>query len=118
MSETMTPQEIAAVVLGVLVTIGVYALCIYLAKRILRGEGDGLISGFNTMSPEKQALYDIGRVRKLTAYSVYVFLGYSLLLLIPIMWHSQTLLYILLAGYLPLIGVYLWLANSWVKKKK
>lgn len=117
MSETMTPQEIAAIVIGVLMTIGIFALCVYFAKRILRGEGDDLIAGYNTLSPEKQAMYDVGRVRKLTGYSIYVFLGYSALLAIPLLLHNDTLVFVHLAGYLPLIAVYLWLANTWAKRK-
>lgn len=113
----MTPQEITAIVIGVLMSIGIFALCIYLAKRILRGEGDDLIAGYNTMSPEKRALYDVGRVRKLTGYSIYVFLGYTALLAIPLLLHSQTLVFVHIAGYLPLIAVYIWLANTWTKRK-
>lgn len=54
---------LAVVVSMVLILVGVI---------ILNGKGDGLISGYNTASPEKKAQYDIIKLRRVTAVTVFV----------------------------------------------
>lgn len=113
----MTPQEIAALALGCVATIGIFWLCIYFFRRILRGEGDDLIAGYNTLSDEKKAQYDIVRLRKLVSWFGMVTLVYTAVLIVVLFfWHSPASLSLLIP-FVPLIAIYIWLANTWVKKK-
>ena len=113
-----TPQVITVLVLGVVMTIAIFALVIYLARRILRGEGDDLIAGFNTMSDEEKSEYDIVRVRKATGYACYAILAWTVLfILIEVLWHSAVATVIGLAVLAVMIIAMIYITNTWTKRK-
>ncbi len=113
-----TPQEITVLVLGVLMTIAVFILVIYLAHRILRGEGDDYIAGYNTMSDEEKSKYDIVRVRKVIGYGCYAILAWTVIfILAEVFWHSVETTVISLAVLAIMIIAMICISNTWTKKK-
>ena len=113
-----TPQEITVLVLGAVMTIAIFALVIYLARRILRGEGDDYVAGFNTMSDEEKSKYDIMRVRKATGYSCYAILVWTVIfILAEVLWHSVVATVISFAVLVVIIIAMIYFTNTWTKKK-
>lgn len=113
-----TPQEITVLVIGIVMTIVVFILVIYLARRILRGEGDDLIAGYNTMSDEEKSNYDVVRVRKTTGYTCYAILAWTVLfILAEVLWHSVETTVIGLAVLAIMIFAMIYISNTWTKKK-
>ena len=45
---------------------------VLLGVIVLKGKGDMLISGYNTLPAEKKAQYDVKRLRRVTAYLLFV----------------------------------------------
>ena len=45
---------------------------VLLGVIVLKGKGDMLISGYNTLPPEKKAQYDVKRLRRVTAVLLFV----------------------------------------------
>lgn len=54
------------------VTLPTAFLCLVMAIVILRGKGDMLISGYNTVSPEERAQYNIRRLRLVTGVAMII----------------------------------------------
>ena len=46
-------------------------VCISLGRYIALGKGDNLIAGYNSTSEEEKDKYDVVRVRRVTAWSLY-----------------------------------------------
>ena len=62
-------------VMDLLLSMSIVWVCIVLVLLgviILKGKGDMLISGYNTLPPEKKAQYDVKRLRRVTAYLLFV----------------------------------------------
>ena len=113
-----SPQEITVLVLGGVMTIAIFALVIYLVRRILRGEGDDFIAGYNTLSNEEKSKYDIVRVRKSIGYGCYACLAWTVIyILVEVFWHSVMTTVISFAILAVMIIVMIYIANTWTKKK-
>ena len=114
----MTSQEATAIIIGIVMGLGAIALVTYLSMLILQGKGDGLISGYDTLSDEKKARYDIIRLRKLAGWFGLAIAGYCLVIAACTrLWKSPTLTVILLSIAVMLAVAYIWLVNTWAKKK-
>ena len=62
-------------VMDLLLSMSIVWVCIVLVLLgviVLKGKGDMLISGYNTLPPEKKAQYDVKRLRRVTAYLLFV----------------------------------------------
>ena len=62
-------------VMDLVLSMSIVWVCIVLVLLgviILKGKGDMLISGYNTLPPEKKAQYDVKRLRRVTAYLLFV----------------------------------------------
>ena len=64
----------------IVLAVFVSMVLVFIGVIILNGKGDGLISGYNTASPEQKAKYDIIKLRRVTAIAVFVvaFLSFGL----------------------------------------
>lgn len=67
----MAAEIVLAVLVGV-VLVPMSVVLVLLGVTILKGKGDMLISGYNTLPPEKKAQYDVKRLRRVTAYLLFV----------------------------------------------
>lgn len=54
-----------------IIILGCSVVCVVLGRHISQGKGDSLIAGYNSMSEEKQAEYDIVRLRRVTSWMAY-----------------------------------------------
>lgn len=77
------------------------------------GKGDNLIAGYNTASKEEKAKVNIKRLRLLT--SILLLLVSVFVIVLPYMTQKQQ--YIMIAGYFLVLFIFLFLANTWCKKK-
>ena len=62
-------------VMDLVLSMSIVWVCIVLVLLgviVLKGKGDMLISGYNTLPPEKKAQYDVKRLRRVTAYLLFV----------------------------------------------
>ncbi|MCR4921145.1 MAG: DUF3784 domain-containing protein [Bacteroidaceae bacterium] len=80
---------------------------------IALGKGDNLIAGYNTASKEEKAKVNIKRLRLLT--SILLLLVSVFVIVLPYMTQKQQ--YIMIAGYFLVLFIFLFLANTWCKKK-
>ena len=67
----MATEIVLAVLVGV-VLVPMSVVLILLGVTILKGKGDMLISGYNTLPAEKKAQYDVKRLRRVTAVLLFV----------------------------------------------
>ena len=80
---------------------------------IAMGKGDELIAGYNTASKEEKAKVNIKRLRILT--SIFLLLTSVFVMLLPFTTQQQQ--YFMIAGFFPVLFIFLILANTWCKKK-
>ena len=68
---SMATEIVLAVLVGV-VLVPMSVVLVLLGVTILKGKGDMLISGYNTLPAEKKAQYDVKRLRRVTAVLLFV----------------------------------------------
>ena len=64
-------MDTIAIIIYVPIIIGCSIICIVLGRYVAKGKGDSLISGYSTMPKEKQAEYDIERLRRVVSLTTY-----------------------------------------------
>lgn len=60
-----------AIIIYIPIILGCSVVCIVLGRYVAQGKGDSLISGYNTLPKEKQAEYDIVRLRRVVSLTTY-----------------------------------------------
>ena len=95
------------------ITLIIASVTLIMSIVIAIGKGDGLIAGYNTASKEEKAKVNIKRLRLLT--SILLLLVSVFVIVLPNMTQKQQ--YIMIAGYIIVTFIFLFLANTWCKKK-
>lgn len=95
------------------ITLIIASVTLIMSIVIAIGKGDGLIAGYNTASKEEKAKVNIKRLRLLT--SIFLLLVSVFVIVLPNMTQKQQ--YIMIAGYIIVTFIFLFLANTWCKKK-
>ena len=95
------------------ITFIIASVTLIMSIVIAIGKGDGLIAGYNTASKEEKAKVNIKRLRLLT--SILLLLVSVFVIVLPNMTQKQQ--YIMIAGYIIVTFIFLFLANTWCKKK-
>ena len=95
-------------------------VCFSLGRYIAQGKGDSLIAGYGTESKEKQAEYDVVRLRRLVSAQLY-FMSvcialFSCVVFLPEQWAKTATLVLVLVPIVSVVCVTLW-GNRWVKRK-
>ncbi len=94
------------------ITLIIASVTLIMSIVIAIGKGDGLIAGYNTASKEEKAKVNIKRLRLLT--SIFLLLVSVFVIVLPNMTQKQQ--YIMIAGYIIVTFIFLFLANTWCKK--
>lgn len=94
------------------ITLIIASVTLIMSIVIAIGKGDGLIAGYNTASKEEKAKVNIKRLRLLT--SILLLLVSVFVIVLPNMTQKQQ--YIMIAGYIIVTFIFLFLANTWCKK--
>lgn len=94
------------------ITLIIASVTLIISIVIAIGKGDGLIAGYNTASKEEKAKVNIKRLRLLT--SILLLLVSVFVIVLPNMTQKQQ--YIMIAGYIIVTFIFLFLANTWCKK--
>ena len=94
------------------ITLIIASITLIMSIVIAIGKGDGLIAGYNTASKEEKAKVNIKRLRLLT--SILLLLVSVFVMVLPNMTQKQQ--YIMIAGYIIVTFIFLFLANTWCKK--
>ncbi|MBR6047477.1 MAG: DUF3784 domain-containing protein [Bacteroidaceae bacterium] len=94
------------------ITLIIASITLIMSIVIAIGKGDGLIAGYNTASKEEKAKVNIKRLRLLT--SILLLLVSVFVIVLPNMTQKQQ--YIMIAGYIIVTFIFLFLANTWCKK--
>lgn len=79
----------------------------------LRGKCDGLIAGYNTLSPENQGKYDVVRLRRIVAWFLFALAALEFLFLLK----SDLAADIYLCCVVVLSITVVVLGNTWAKKR-
>ena len=109
------------------ITLIIASVTLIMSIVIAIGKGDGLIAGYNTASKEEKAKVtseglsfgqifsqkSIKRLRLLT--SIFLLLVSAFVMVLP--YTTQMQQNIMIAGFFPILFIFLILANTWCKKK-